>query len=152
MNTSEQLKNEAIRKAWIAEIGEEKLSRLTGKIDKNGYYWQYFYDFVDTSHMDYLQQHFDGVNGRIEASTYRPKSLSGIETNNGWIRIEPDGSNLPIESQENFDVCYLKSDGSFAEIKNQMCYQVVSRFKNPHKFHVKITHYKQIEKSKPPIF
>lgn len=36
---------------------------------------------------------------------YRPKSLSGIETNNGWIRIESDKDN-PIEGGCYWCLCY----------------------------------------------
>lgn len=31
---------------------------------------------------------------------WRPIELKGLETNNGWTRIEPDGSNLPKTNSE----------------------------------------------------
>lgn len=38
---------------------------------------------------------------------YRPRSLHGIEVNNFWTRIEPDGSNLPKDMID----CFCIKDG-----------------------------------------
>ena len=78
---------------------------------------------------------------------YRPKSLQGIEDNNGWICIESEDY-LPKE-------LYIKAD----VIKNNKTYIYCDYrgdniwWNYEHKILIEnATHYQQIEKPKPPIY
>ena len=78
--SNEELKQEAIKKAY-------------------GIYWEEvkYYVFKNgwcNSRFDVETEFESDRKGRNEVY-WRPKSLAGIENNNGWIRIEEDGSNLP---------------------------------------------------------
>lgn len=90
--TNAEAKREAIREAWGDHY--EKLQAKEA-IDQNGYVnWGYHF-------MKDVKQHpselgFDPENGVTWYGTlWRPVKLSGLHNNNGWTRIEPDGSNLP---------------------------------------------------------
>ncbi|KUY28050.1 hypothetical protein [Elizabethkingia ursingii] len=81
---------------------------------------------------------------------YRPKSLSGIETNNGWTRIESE-EDLPKEAIE----CYfIAGEEIYKGWYNLISFNgrlkpnsVVINFSND-----MVTHYQPIETPKPPIF
>lgn len=79
-------KGEVIKSAWIAEIGEEKYNELKHLIDKSGFAeWNEAFKDCDLySETEYT------------ISKVRPMSIQGIETNNGWHRIDEVG--LPSES------------------------------------------------------
>lgn len=85
--TNEQAKQEAIKKAWEA-LGINNLRDA----DKNGFIadWKFSVDFFNQHESKIERYKIDGLE------LIRPLSISGIEDNNGWIRIEPDGSNLPV--------------------------------------------------------
>lgn len=70
-------------------------------------------------------------------NNFRPKSLQGIENNNGWIRIESE-ADLPKKAIQCFYV---------DKYENKVCLGVVDKndFDN-------VSHYQPIEKPKPPIF
>lgn len=74
---------------------------------------------------------------------FRPKSLQGIETNNGWIRIESE-ADLPKESGHYLII--LKNIG----IKIDFWKNYESEFELWNKD--SITHYQPIIKPKPPIY
>ena len=84
------------------------------------------------------------VNFEVLDTYYvRPKSLAGIENNNGWVKIENE-DDLP---KENIDclICFSNN-----EIK---CDRFLVNHKNFIKNHYKyITHYQPIIKPKPPIY
>lgn len=67
----------------------------------------------------------------------RPKSLEGIENNNGWIKIESE------EDLPNYDVWLYSSTGTH-----------ISRFFTQDGFPINrlCTHYQTIEKPEPPIY
>ena len=75
--TNLEAKQEAIKKAY-------------------GEYWEAVKDFVDENGwIDFLEDiqrimyfFHDSDNIEVFKSTWRPKSLQGIENNNGWIKIE----------------------------------------------------------------
>ena len=120
--TNEELKLEAIKKAY-------------------GEYWDLVGDYVDVN--GYLQSndiaHHNwkclfslplGFYVFHEGSLVRPKSLSGIENNNSWIKIEEDGSNLPksfcecrviskINPDKPFSLMYAPDEKAF---ENDMSY------------------------------
>lgn len=86
-------KEEKIKEAWIEEIGIDKYNSIVkrGNIDENGYgtckWGLIFSKYINNPKFDYVQNSL--TNGSV-----RPKSLSGIETNNGWIKIESE-ADLP---------------------------------------------------------
>lgn len=100
-----------------------------------------FYKSLDG--VDYLQaEDHEKYN-----SHFRPKELSkiiaNVETNNGWIRIEPDGSNLP---ERCFSTMWLTFDkNNYVDKFNSN--GVIRMFKKGD-----ITHYKPIEKELLPIY
>lgn len=73
----------------------------------------------------------------------QPKSLSGIENNNGWIRIESE-SDLPKDTGY-YHVKY--HDGSYTVHR----YSVESDFDKT-LFLEEFSYYQPIEKPKPPIY
>lgn len=74
---------------------------------------------------------------------YRPKSLSGIENNNGWIKIESE-SDLPKE--KGYFLCIYK-DGEIIPHH----FSINSEFDRD-LFIEEFTHYQPITKPEPPIF
>ena len=79
---------------------------------------------------------------------WRPKSLQGIENNNGWIKIESE-DDLP---KEEIDVHFIfeNNTGRFQTFgvwdnKIKSFYSGALKISN-------VTHYQPIEKPKPPIY
>lgn len=71
----------------------------------------------------------------------RPKSLQGIENNNGWIKIESE-ADLPKENGM-YHICY--GDGIISSRHYHSKH-------NDWLDHPKATHYQPIEKPKPPLY
>ncbi|WP_126654081.1 hypothetical protein [Chryseobacterium aureum] len=71
---------------------------------------------------------------------YRPKSLHGIENNNGWIKIESE-EDLPKES---CNYWIMQSDNRIQTMKE---YDDNKKY-----FNITATHYQPIEKPKPPLY
>lgn len=100
--TNKQAKREAIKIAWgdaweqvKSDVREDGSIRSFENIGDK-IYWH--------TKLGFKPQHMDTIFSAHEHDRFRPKSLVGIENNRGWIRIEPDGSNLP--STGNYK-CYL---------------------------------------------
>lgn len=98
--TNEQAKQEAIKnsfgKSW------DMLSYSMQQHILNVHHW------VDRSHNRMNKSpnslNFDEqLECEVHCEFWRPIQLKGIENNNGWIRIEPDGSNLPTDGNK-YDV------------------------------------------------
>lgn len=136
--TPEELKSEAIKKAWIAEIGEEiynsvksEISAVNGKL--------YYYVLTDNG--------FNPTNDRFEnmQNLWWPKSIQGIENNNGWIQRDEDSTFEP-------NWYWVKKKDGDEEIA----------FYAPHRdcfggvdadiYVSEVTHFQLINKPKPPIF
>jgi hypothetical protein len=145
--TNEQLKSQIIRDAWVAEIGEEKYNERKHLIDVFGW-------------MQQSDAHWDTWCGDFELhlSKHRPSILSGIEDfvkwNNGWVKIEQDGSNLPTENDTHE---YYLFDLFFKENLGQENYTIpygkkIFTAKGVNEFFRQkmITHYRPIEKHNPP--
>jgi hypothetical protein len=127
--TNEQLKQEAIKKAY-----GEYWEQVKGFVDENGSCDYYKWFKVIGHKIDYMFS----KDLRI-----RPKSLSGIDNNNKWLCIKEDGSNLPKES----------GDYWFYTIHKQ----VVLRSYNPRfglheRYANTYSHYQPIVKPLPPIY
>jgi len=76
-----------------------------------------------------------------EFAYYIPNAIKDIETNNSWIRIESDGSNLP-EKEGGYRVVWDNG-----EIDSIYYSESVKDF-----WLERFTHYKPIEEEKPPIW
>ncbi len=72
-----------------------------------------------------------------------PQSLQGIKDNNGWIRIEPDGSNLPTDSSK----MYKSIINGEVNNNNLNTGWIRSGWEMGH-----ITHYKPITAELKPIY
>lgn len=99
--TNEEAKQQAIKEAW-----GDKFSLVKGNLDSSGFFEIYSYNpFTETLYIDirkewnnYPEEGFYSVNHNAgNTILIRPKSIRMIENNNGWTRLEPDGSNLPNE-------------------------------------------------------
>jgi len=151
--TNEQAKQEAIKKGY----GElyKKISRQY-YIDSNGYL-----EFTDRNIHDTYNTHpaHLGLDPNIDVdwngTKWRPVTLRGFSDNNGWTRIEPDGSNLPTEDID----CHIivKSSGNMRFTKfyleNFKGWKKV--FTSDHVIGIgwqNVTHYKPIVKDLPPIY
>jgi len=77
-----------------------------------------------------------------DSHSIRPKSLKGIEDNNGWIKIENE-EDLPKEGMTNY--LYCVNDEPSIHVMNLK--QINQCYKDG-----MITHYQPIDKPKPPIY
>jgi hypothetical protein len=80
-----------------------------------------------------------------EPTKWRPKSLEGLEDNNGWIKIESE-EDLPKEIEGYWHVV-LKGKVIIIELLKDDKSKLFQSLKKD-----EITHYKLIEKPKPPIY
>ena len=131
--TNLEAKKEAIKKAY-----GEYWEKLEYFINKDGWAYNYFEEIgieIFGSEADFKNSIF-----------WRPKSLQGIENNNGWIKIESE-ADLPNDE----DAIYWALKNSKAvciELKTPInLKELFSDFLKD-----KITHYQLIEQPKPPIF
>ena len=132
--TNLEAKQEAIKKAY-------------------GEYWEAVKDFVDENGwIDFLEDiqrimyfFHDSDNIEVFKSTWRPKSLQGIENNNGWIKIESE-EDLPKNDMYVYIIFNKKVNIAF--LCNGELYNP-----NKVKYYKKgVTHYKPIEESTLPIY
>ncbi|MCT4228704.1 hypothetical protein HZP39_04220 [Elizabethkingia anophelis] len=129
----ENARHEAIKAAYGEHWKDVQLV-----IDENGWFDMAYSEQVPN--FDHLWDASDKKNAKI-----RPKSLNGIERNNGWTRVE-DG--LPKEYKNywcrtyNGDIKILRFDPEFKEWYYE-CNTGLS---------FTVTHYQPIETPKPPIF
>ncbi|MFC3353726.1 hypothetical protein [Sphingobacterium zeae] len=130
-------KQEVIQEAWVSAIGVERYESIKNELVLDG-----FLHFQPSSLKETDTKIIDGL------PFYRPKSLQGLEDNNGWIRIE---SEADLPRQEN--TLWLKyEDGS--TVLGYYC--IFSyRFKTVHGKIFdddKPTHYQPIIKPEAPIY
>ena len=141
----EELKKEAIKKAWGEHY--EKLNS-SESIDSDGYV-NWGKHFIQDVKEHPINLGFDPENGIIWNGTkWKPICLMGVHDNNGWINVT-DKNCLP---NDNLD-CYfifqegkqkLQSFGVFDKRLNSF-WSGALKIKN-------VTHYKPIEKPKPPVY
>jgi len=123
---NEQLKQEAIKKAY-GEYYEQ------AKPSENGWC-----RFGNITHKIFKELDMVGFSS-FDSNTVRPKSLAGIKTNNGWIRIEEDGSNL--ENYYPSEVWIKHNDGDILTIFATRNYLINN-----------CSHYQPIIKPQIPIY
>lgn len=141
MKTNQEAKQEAIKKAWGKELHEIIVNELSSFHE---YKWSLF-DFLNKGYCyrNFLSEEtlrlfkwtdFYILNGNI----YSNKIGEKLMHNNGWIRIEPDGSNLP----ESGEYRWLFESGSMSNFYYEPG-DIMS---------TKLTHYKQITPELKPIY
>ena len=86
------------------------------------------------------------INSEKLISGSRPKSLKGIENNNGWIRIESE-ADLPKEGMHHSILLDCECINGYRNYDVIVFYEVNSKFRKK-----EISHYQPIEKPKPPIY
>jgi len=124
-------KEEKIKEAWGKNYEEFK-----EHIDENG--WAIYPHFQKHEMIESVRPLEFQENG----SCWRPKSLQGIENNNGWIKIESE-EDLPKNSGH-----YLIMVNNEVKIDLWVNYQNKFELWNKNS----VTHYQPIEKPKPPIY
>jgi hypothetical protein len=141
-------KEEKIKEAWVKLIGEEEFNNLKIDIDLLGW--------LKVSERDYHYKYNTSLVGDFNGKGYnpmqkikdyeanptpyfvRPKSLEGIEKNNGWIKIESE-SDLPNKTNDYWIVNKLGVSIRNYDMQEDNDWNDV-------------THYQPITKPQPPIY
>lgn len=96
--TNEQAKQEAIKKAY-GEKWQLVKSLTPNRKDSNDAYDLYYNGFFNSKRLKItngtITDFFSSELFDFDGKWITPKCIIGLHQNNGWIRIEPDGSNLP---------------------------------------------------------
>ncbi|SMC45958.1 hypothetical protein [Pedobacter africanus] len=141
MKTNDQAKQEAIKAAYGKYYDE-----LKPYIGPDGWI-----NGGDKLYSDYCRKFEDiDFSNPFGNQSWRPIELTNLESNNGWTRIEPDGSNLPACGR--FKVCNIdKLD--LSEESKLILAQTFSADAVCEYFKYKvITHYKPIVEEPKPIY
>src|SRR5690606_34580493 len=123
-------KEEKIKEAWGELWHSFNESAKKCALNKDGY--------VASILQNGLNKDFTEFNASLVA--WRPKSLQGIEDNNGWIKVESE-ADLPKDS---YNYWIFQNDGLIQSMKE---YELNKKYYN-----IRATHYQQIEKPKPPLY
>lgn len=139
-------KEELIKEAW---------GGTNENINENGWYyfgycvngWDDVKDWLKENNLisdkSYYNMTYDELdNGDLFNVKIRPKSLQGIENNNGWIKIESE-EDLPKENSIFWTLRHGSTVPLYKEVFNDL--DVNYWLKT-------YTHYQPIEKPKPPIY
>jgi len=131
MKTKEQVIQEAYGEYW---------DEAKNYVDENG--WCDIKSINEKISYDIPLESFNSLYPEI----IRPKSLQGIENNNGWIKIESE-DDLPKVSGDYFFISKLTNRivTSYFMDGSKVAYNKTNIVKQ-------YSHYKTIEKPKPPIY
>ena len=140
--TNLDAKQEAIKKAY-----GEHWERLNNFINEDGVF------IGDTDMISdelFNEWAFIGsskdINSEKLISGSRPKSLKGIENNNGWMRIESE-ADLPKEGMHHSILLDSECINGYRNYDVIVFYEVNSKFRKK-----EISHYQPIEIPKTPIY
>ncbi len=117
---------------------KEAYGEYKGKIDENG--WTNFMV------LSFFKKDMLDSKVKVNSLIYRPKSLQGIETNNGWVKIESE-SDLPKESNR----LWIIFNGMIGDCFYNYSDKVFWNTYNDKPF-IDVTHYQIIKKPNPPIY
>lgn len=129
-------KQEVIQEAWLEFMTESDYKNL--KIDDNGFCNYQCRRYINSSRWDELYSRVKSGGKTGRDIIYRPKSLSGIESNNGWTE------GLPPESMGE---CWVMTKdlgivfGHTDDLK-----------RNHDRWNENVTHYQPIIKPEDPIY
>ena len=129
-----EAKQEAIKKAYY-----NNWDKVKDYVDENGWIFWSDKNPIGIYNNRYLEYKEENPN------YWRPKSLQGIENNNGWIKIESE-ADLPKNNDDYWVITNIKDD-EVQQLSNLIVIRCLNLEKN-----IKVTHYKPIEKPKPPIY
>ena len=134
-------KQEVIQEKWIETVSFPVFIIIEPHINKSNGWLNVFNLDKSTQEKIFINENIDKVTG-----TARPKSLHGIENNNGWLSIPEDG--LPKESGDYHVIVKLFKDQGLdiftfrkAEDPNEAQYWAET-----------FTHYQLIKIPKQPLF
>ena len=122
-------KQEKIKEAWGECWNKLPKEAQEKALKNNGFVSQYFEDLLT---IDKRERKLFEI---------RPKSLQGIETNNGWIKIESE-NDLPKKGSNCHFILKNGFSGIFVDLDDSEYLTLRNRG----------THYQPIEKPKPPIY
>ena len=118
----------------IAKAYGEHWEKVKDFVDENGWFDMKFYD-----EGNFEDEFFDNCD--VKNAFIRPKSLAGIENNNGWIKIESEadlpkkGTSCHVILKSGVTCVFIDLDDSeYLTLKNRG------------------THYQPIVKPEPPIY
>ena len=131
----------------VAEILTKIMTKQEKIQEAYGKYWEVVYEYVDKNGWcsaywktkTYFQTEFT-------SEKWRPKSLQGIENNNGWIRIESE-ADLPKEGMHHSILLDSECINGYRNYDVIVFYEVNSKFRKK-----EISHYQPIEIPKTPIY
>ena len=129
-----EAKQEAIKNAY-----GNNWDKVKDYVDKNGWIFWSDKNPIGIYNNRYLEYKEENPN------YWRPKSLQGIENNNGWIKIESE-ADLPKNDDDYWVMTNIKDD-ELQQLSNLIVIRCLNLEKN-----IKVTHYQPIEKPKPPIY
>jgi len=131
-------KSEAIRKAYgeLYEVMKENINHTTGS------YLIESTHFYDKDNL-YKRELFDVREYSESLLVITPKSLQGIETNNGWVRIESE-EDLPLLDDES--EFWIANENEIFDF-TAYSLQVQRKWENK-----TLTHYQPIVKPEKPIY
>lgn len=141
MTTNEQAKQAAIIKAYGDTWKKLRLSTQSCALSNDG--WIAFKESNPLIDSGMAVSCFQREYGLI--SEVRPTSLNNIEHNNGWTRINPDGSNIP-EEVAYYEVCINGIPWGHPQPLQFLVRTFYSVTKE------QLTHFRKWEPSKPPIY
>jgi len=158
-------KQEVIQQHYIDLLNADKFFKLKPHIDENG--WCTMFDQSgEKVSQTFKELGFDKdplgelVDGGFtdRGHIWRPKSLAGIETNNGWeetgyhhwrgIKLKES----PFKNGEYYELGFMGAYGNI--FAHQGIYEFNNGFKDQNGYYLKPfpTHYKKLEKSNSPIY
>lgn len=149
------IKEEKIKEAW---------GKINDKINENGWFyfgyacngWEDVECWLEDNNLISDESYYDMTydqcdNGDLICVQIRPKTLQGIETNNGWIKIESEYDINLFKDKERYFVFIKTSDCN--ESKIAVYSNLYKCFIDIYNNEIEnVTHYQPIEKPKPPIY
>ena len=124
-------KEEKIKEAWGENWSKISKENQKKALNNNGFVSHYYEDLL--SNETKCRKLLD----------VRPKSLQGIENNNGWIKIESE-EDLPKDYEISYHAWNSESDRD---------YYLTNMWGIINRYHLgNVTHYQPIEKPKLPIY
>lgn len=105
--------------------------------------------WIKVTPSQYQMDMFSRLKLNKNKHSVRPKSITGIENNRGWTRIESE-EDLPKDDYfgDLFEVGFLDESGFFHHDRKRCSFKSL-KWMYEKKL---ITHYQLVEKPKPPIF
>lgn len=130
-------KKQTIQQSYIDQIGLESYSKINLHIDSDGWINISEHWFQHDKNKFETFKILNGEKNNQPEYLIRPKSIDGIENNNGWTEIKEQHERFP---DVDVWICNLKAN------KAAFFHDALTRIPN------KYTHFKIVERPKPPIF